>query len=227
MAKIITLAKTKELLGIDNTDQDTLINRYIPIIDAKVKLITKNRYNVQVVGDTTTDSKLVPLTSVRNTSLGRLDFWNNPNGTSSCNLGINNNWCIEDLQEYLEIGTLITGSGIPADNYIDEVFYNGFQYTESSIDYGIPTIQLATAATATESSVQIYLGFNIGLQTTVAKGIAWLIDQENETISEAGQLSETIGSIRKSWSVSQSKIDGRYGMPNWFVKSFPIYMSGH
>ena len=223
--KVITLAKTKELLGIptETTTYDAQITRYIPIIDSKIKLITKNRYNTKVIGDTTEDSKIVVLKSVYNNGLGYLDFLSNP----YCQLGINNKCCIEDLQEYLEIGALIEGGSIPADAYIDEVYYNGYSYASGSTTYDVPTIELSEAATETATGVQIYLGFNIGLQTTTAKGIAWLIDQESMSIPEAGLLSKSIGPTRKSWSEKQAKIDGRYGMPTWFVKAFPQYMSGH
>ena len=226
--KIITLAKTKELLGITDSDQDTEITRYIPIIDAKVKLITNNRYNVQVLGDTTEDSTTVKLKSILNNTLGQLDFFANPRWYDFNNLGIQNRWCIEDLEEYLDTGMLITGGSIPADVYIDQVFYNGFSVVSGSDTFAIPTITLSTAATETATGVQMFLGFNIGLQDIVAKGIAYKIDQENETIPGAGLLSKSIGPSRKSWSVSQSKIDGWYGMPSWFVKAFGTpNMSGH
>jgi len=199
--KIITLAKTKELLGIDNTDQDALITRYIPIIDAKVKLITKNRYNMQIMGDVTLDSVVVPISGITNDTGG-----------------INNNYTLDTIMEYIEVGSLIEGDNITAGSYIDEVYMSGTT---------VPTIDLSEAATATEASIVITVGINIGLQTTIAKGIAWLIDQENENIPGAGLLSKSLGPTRKSWSVSQSVIDGKYGMPSWFVKAFPVYMSGH
>jgi hypothetical protein len=227
MPKIITVAKTKELLGIQEGSQDELINRYIPIIDAKVKLITKNRYNVQVLGDTTADSTTVKLKSIRNNTLGQLDFFGNPRWYDCCKLGINNPWCIEDLEEYIDTGTLISGGSIPANTYIDEVFYNGFSVVQGSDTFAIPTVTLSAAATETATGVQMFLGFNIGLQTTVAKGIAWLIDQENETEPDLGWTSSRIGSIGVVRGVSQAAIDGRYGMPVWFVNAFPKYMSGH
>ncbi len=40
--KVITLDKTKELLGITDNTQDATISAKIPYIDAKVKQITKN-----------------------------------------------------------------------------------------------------------------------------------------------------------------------------------------
>jgi len=201
MPKIITLAKTKELLGIDNADQDILISRYITIIDSKVKLMTHNQYNMQIIGDVTLDSVVVPISGITN-STG----------------GINNNYTLDTIMEYIEAGSLVTGDNIPDDTYINEVYMSGST---------IPTIDLSAVATATEASIIITVGINIGLQPTIAKGIAWLIDQESTSTPGAGLLSRSIGGTRLSWSDSQSKIDGRYGLPSWFVKAFPVYMSGH
>ena len=199
--KIITLAKTKELLGISVTDYDTEIERYITIIDAKVKLITHNQYNLQIYGDMILDSKVVNITGMTNVTGG-----------------INNYHTLDDIIDFMEVGSLVTGDNIASDTYINEV------YLEDGVT---PTIDLSANATATESNVLITVGFNIGLQTTVAKGIQWLINEESTSIPSAGLLSRSIGPTRLSWSVSQSQIDGRYGLPSWFVKAFPTYMSGH
>lgn len=228
--KIITLAKTKELLGITDTSLDTEITRYIPIIDSKVKKITHNRYNFQVFGSTISGSKVVELFSIQDNHRGIWDFRTtriHDFRFNHCQLGINNFWCIEDLEEYIDTGMLITGEGIASDSFIDEVYFNGFQVTLSGSDFSIPTIELSENATATSDNAQIFIGFDIGLQTTVAKGIAWLIGEENQNTPIAGLLSRSIGPTRLSWSVSQSQIDGRSGMPSWFVKAFPVYMSGH
>lgn len=223
--KVITLAKTKELLGIPTatTTYDTQITRYIPIIDAKIKLITRNRYNTKVLGDTTADSKTVKLRSVYNNAIGYLDFFNDERFRA----GINNYAYTEDLEEYIDIGMLISGGSIPDNAYIDEVYYNGYSYVSGDDSYYIPTIELSDAATETATNVQIYLGFNIGLQTTVAKGIQWLINSESTSIPTAGLTSKSIGGTSKAWSSSDSKIDGKSGMPAWFVKAFPRYMRGH
>lgn len=208
--KIITLAKTKELLGITDTSLDTEITRYITIIDSKVKQMTHNKYNMQILGDTTVDSTIVPIS-----------------GISNVTDGINNKWVMDDIDEFILIGSLVTGEGIPADTYIDEFYYN-LSGVDQYITIGkSPVIVLSANATATEASVIIYVGITIGLQPTIAKGIAWLITEENQNTPLAGLLSRSIGPSRLSWSVSQSQIDGRYGMPSWFVKSFPVYMSGH
>ena len=231
MPKVITLAKTKELLGIDNTDLDTEITRYIPIIDSKVKQMTKNRYNFQVVGQTVDTVTAVELFSIQDANRGLWNFRDNRGLDFNYNrniLGINNPWTIEDLEDYLEIGSLISGEGIPADTYIDEVYFNGRQVTLSGIDYNIPTIVLSNAATATATDAQIFIGFNIGLQTTIAKGIAWLIGEENQSAPSIGGISsKRIGSISITYGDKQAEIDGKWGMPNWFVKAFPVFHSGH
>jgi len=204
--KIITLAKTKELLGITNTDYDTQITRYIPIIDAKVKQLTGNRYNMQVIGDTTADSKDVTISGLKNATGGIQNFHD-----------------MDDLSEYIKIGSLISGDGIVSDTYIDEIYFNlTYDYA-----YDYPVITLSDNATATASGVTLYIGIDIGLQTTVAKGIYWLITQESTGLPTAGLKSKSIGGTSKSWNDSDSKIDGRSGMPSWFVKAFPKYMSGH
>ena len=208
--KVITLAKTKELLGITDTAQDTEINRYINIIDSKVKQITHNRYNMQILGDTTIDSKIVPIS-----------------GISNVTGGINNHWVMDDIDEFILIGSLVSGEGIPDDTYIDEFYYNLSGVDQLNTIVKSPVIVLSADATATEANIIIYVGITIGLQTTIAKGIAWLINEESTSLPSAGLLSRSIGATRLSWSVSQSQIDGRYGMPSWFVKAFPVYLSGH
>lgn len=199
--KIITLEKVKELLGITNTSLDTQINRYIPIIDSKIKQITNNKYNMQILGDTTLDSMIVPVTGFTN-STG----------------GINNKYILNNVIDYLQFGDLIEGDNIPGDTYIEDVYLS---------ENSIPTIALSNEATATAGDVILTIGFNIGLQNTIAKGIYWLISQENTDFEELGWTSQHIGSVSIVRGVEQAKIDGRYGMPLWFVKAFPTYVSGY
>ncbi len=199
--KIITLDKTKELLGITNTSNDELIERYITIIDAKVKLMTHNQYNMQIYGDITTGSETIPIYGLTNETGG-----------------INNNYSLDTIIEYIEVGSLIAGDNIPDETYINEV------YMEDTIT---PTIDLSAVATGTDTNIILTIGINIGLQPIIAKGIQWLIEQENTTLPEMGWTSQRIGSVSIVRGVAQAEIDGRYGMPVWFVNAFPRYMSGH
>lgn len=225
--KVITLAKTKELLGIDSgdTSQDDAITAKIPIIDAKVKQITRNRYNMQIQGDTITGSPYVEVYSITihnttyrlNRSLRRFDAVS----------GIQNPYYLDDLAEFLEIGTLISGSGIPADSYVDEVFYDGYSLEISGNTYAIPFLQLNASATETANGVQLFLGFNVGLQDIVAKGIQYLINGTNTSIPTNSLASRSLGPSSKSFSQKDQEIDNRYGMPAWFVKGLPRYHGGH
>ena len=208
--KIITLAKTKELLGITGTDSDVKIARYIPIIDAKVKQITNNRYNYHIFGIVESGSKVVEVFGIKNATGG-----------------INNRFHLDDLKEFLDIGMLIDGTTIDDDTYIDDVYYNGDSVSISSVDKDIPTIMLSKAATSTDDNAELFLGINMGLQPTIAKGIQWLIDEENTDAPDLGWTSQRIGSVSVVRGVSQAEIDGRYGMPVWFVNAFPSYMSVH
>jgi hypothetical protein len=216
--KVITLEKTKELLGITDSASDAAITAKIPYIDSLVKQITKNRFNYAVYGTMTTGSATVYIRSII-TWDGNV--YNYSNGRYFCS-GINNYICFDDIGEYLQIGQQIEGTGIPTETYIDEVYYNGNVDTFNGDD-NVPYITMSNAATADSDDGKIYIGMNIAYQTTVAKGIQYLINGTSTTIPGKSVIS--VGSV--SYSDADSKIDGKYGMPSWFVKSFPKYARGY
>lgn len=219
--KVITLAKTKELLGITDTASDTAISAKIPFIDAKVKLITNNRYNLMILGSTTLDSPYVTVSSVWNTT-----NWLELNTNYGYGDGINNPYVYDSIEEFLQVGQLISGTGIPADAYIAEIFYIGDVFNDGVDDFDLPTIQLSANATAT-GTVKMYLGINIGYQDIIAKGIQYLINGTSTSLPSNALSSKSIGPVSKSFSSGDQQIDNRYGMPAWFVKAFPKFMSGH
>jgi len=222
--KVITLAKTKELLGINDTSQDTQITAKIPFIDALVKRITKNRFNFMILGNTEDSNPYITVSSIITYTGERYDY-DRTTGRYFC-AGINNPYCIDDLNEYLEIGQQIEGTGIQAEAYIDEVYYNGDLVNDGSSDYDVPTIKLSSDATATTAGVRLYLGMNIAYQPVVAKGIQFQIDGTNTTLPCNAVASKSFGPVSTSYSQADTKIDNKYGMPAWFVKAFPKYMSG-
>ena len=219
--KVITLAKTKELLGITDTASDTAISAKIPFIDAKVKLITNNRYNLMILGSTTLDSPYVTVSSVWNTT-----EWIDSNGRYGYGDGINNPYTYDSIEEFLEVGQLISGTGVPADSYIAEVFYNGDVFNDGVDDFDLPTIQLSANATAT-GTVKLYLGINIGYQDIIAKGIQYMINGTSTSMPTNSIVSKSFGPVSKLFSQTDSKIDNKYGMPAWFVKGLPKFQSGH
>lgn len=224
--KVITLEKTKELLGITDTSQDTQITAKIPIIDSKVKQITNNRYNYMIIGDITVGSPYVTVSSVYSNNM-KCDYYYRNGYYGYRRDGINNHCTYDSIEEYLEVGQLISGTGIPADSYIDEVYYNGDVFDDGIDTFSVPTIKLSANATATTGSVRIYLGINIGYQDIIAKGIKFLIDGTSSILPTSGISSKSIGPVSVSYSSASQKLDNKYGMPAWFVSGLPKYASGH
>ena len=215
--RVITLDKTKELLGITTGDLDEAITRYIPIVDSKVKKIMRNRFNDQIRGITKTGSQIVEVFSA---VLSGISYGRNALRPEYGNLA-------DCLEEYLEIGTLVEGEGIPSDTYVEEVYYNGYSVDISGDTFTIPSIRLSNAATADNTNSQMFLGFNIAWQNTIAKGISWLINQENRIDPGNPATSKRIGRGAVSYGNGTERIDGISGMPAWFAKALPAYHRGH
>lgn len=211
---VISLAQVKQyttLTDADNAD----ITAMLPVIDAKVKMITRNRWNYQIVGDTVSGSPYVKLQSLY--TYAGID-----------RLGINNPCWREDLQEYIEVGMQISGPGIPSGSYIQEVYYNGEAVTLGGTVYAVPVVEMNQNATATASGIQGFLGLPIAYLPTVAKGVQWLIAQtKSSAYPQGGFTSRSMGPM--SWSVggSDADIDGVSGMPSWFVKGLPRYQRAY
>lgn len=204
--RVISLAKCKELLGINNTSYDTQLTTAIAHIDSAVKQITKNRWNYRVIADITEDSTEVYISSVADLYI--------------------HEYAYEDLEEYIMTGQLISGTGIPTDAYISEVYYNfpeGISITDNN-DLTLK-VDISSAATATTSGLTAYLGIPIAYQKVIADGCKWFIDRIGATPSDDTWTSKTQGKV--SVSRDGSKIDPQTGMPQWFVNAFPRYMSGH
>lgn len=220
--KVITLEKCKSLLGIVDTSQDAAIIANIPIIDSKVKQITNNRYNAQIIGNVESGSLFVEVFGF--SSCGR--NYSYRYGRVWCS-GINNNYEIDDLEEYLQTGQLIEGEGIPENAYIDEIYYNGGSVELNGKSYSVPVIKLSIAATETKTGAQLFLGIIIGLQPTIAKGIQYLINSTSTSLPSNSLASRSLGPSAKSFSSKDQEIDNVSGMPAWFNKAFPKYQGGH
>ncbi len=220
--KVITLAKTKTLLGITDTASDTAITANIPIIDSKVKQITNNKYNDQITGDITTGVLYVPIYGFLYDNV----YYKYRHGRTWYS-GINNNLVIDDLEEYIQVGQLIEGDNIPDETYIDEIYYNGYSVEFDSVTYSVPVLKLSAVPTATTAGNQMFIGVTIGMQPTIAKGIQYLINSTSTTLPTNALASKTIGKTSKSFGSSDQEIDNKYGMPAWFVKALPQYQGGH
>ena len=209
--RVITLEQVKAQLGILDNSQDVAITAKLPIIDAKVKQITNNRYNMQVTTQLTTGSNIATISSINYKHL----YWGN---------GYNNNgYCIEDLGDYLQIGDQIEGDGIPAETYIEELYYNGQYVTIGGTQYVVPAIKLS--ANATDNGLQeSFVGINIGYHDIIAKGVQYLISGTNTKLPLNKIKSKSLPPL--SVTFADSKVDPKTGMPDWFVEALPRFMGG-
>ena len=198
--KVIDLETCKALLGITDNSKDAAISAQIPIIDAKVKQICGTNFNLQVYGKFTQGSTKV---EVYGTGCDRFVAWSR--------------WIIDEMTRDLPTGTLLEGAPISPVSCIDEVFYDGY-----SDGGNVPYILMDKAATQ-NGQFYFYAGINKAYQGTIAKGIAWLMGQMNEDISDNAWESKSAGPLSVKKSARDSAIDGKSGMPAWFVKSLPRY----
>lgn len=204
--KVITRETVKAYLGITADTYDDQIDRQIPIIDAKVKRICGNNFNLQLTVKLISGSKYVQLFGC---GIESRKYWNN--------------WPTAELKQLMEdlpVGSMLEGSGVPSGAYIAEAYYNGI----SEDNKNIPTFEMNEAATASDSTAYIYAGINTAYQSVIAKGIWWLIGQTSTKINDTSWTSKGVGPLSVTKGNVAEKIDGRSGMPAWFVQALPRFM---
>jgi len=223
--QVITLTKAKELLGITGTTQDAAITAKLGIIDAKVKLISQNNFNYQFGGDTTLDSNIISVYALADNYNDNF-VYKNGDWYNKQTSGIMNPYIYSDISENLSPGQLISGDGIPADSYINEITKNGTTLNITGLDYYVTYITISANCTATETGVIITGGISIGYQDVIAKGIQHLINQTNSKVSDSTWTSRSIGGVSVSRGTADVSMENKYGMPAWFVKGLPRYQRG-
>jgi len=130
--------------------------------------------------------------------------------------------------ETLEAGAQISGQGIADGSYIVEVYTEAPPIEVGAESYSVPLIQLNQATTSTKNSEQIFIGFPIAYLPLVAKAVWWMIDQQNTNAPTVGSgvASRTRGKVSVTFNEANSKIDGKHGVPSWFVTGLPKYHRG-
>jgi hypothetical protein len=196
------------MLGIAEatTTYDDAIEAKISYIDVTVKRLTKNKYNMQVVGTTTINTKTLNVYGIYSYAGQIFD--------ALCYSG----FTIEDI---LTPGQQLEGTGIPSGTYITDLIPSA-----NYMALVIPRVELSSNATAT-GQVSLWTGIPIDLQQVIAKGIWWLIQNDSTIIKDENWTSRSMGSLSVSRSDSDSKIDMISGMPLWFVKAFPRFQGAY
>jgi hypothetical protein len=201
--RVITRDQVKAQLGILDNSLDTQIDAKLPIIDAKVKQISGNNFNMQISATLISGSKIATITSVNNSI---------------------NQYTLEDIQEFVNVADQIEGDGITAESYIEELYYNGSYVTLSGTQYTVPAIKINQVATL-DGLQELFIGINIGYHDIIAKGVQYLITGTSTALPQNRLKSKSLPPL--SVTYADSTVNKTYGMPNWFVEALPTYMSGH
>lgn len=205
--RVIDRDTVKAYLGLTgDSTYDTQIDAQLPIIDAKVKRICGNNFNLQLTVKLTSGSKLV---EVYGCGIENHKYWTSWPSAA-----------LEELLNDIPTGTMLEGDNVPSGAYIDEVYYSGV----SQGGLNIPTFEMSAEATASDSTAYIYAGINTAYQSVIAKGVWWLIGQTSTKINDTSWTSKKVGPLSVSKGTGAEKIDGRSGMPAWFVQGLPRYM---
>lgn len=204
--QVITLAQVKALLGLANTTYDAAITASIPYIDSAVKQITRNRFNMQiglVLENGSTTASLTSIDSYSATGLIDYDF---------------------GIEEYLNVGQELEGTGIATGTYIQDIYYN-YAATDS---INLVTVILSENATADSDGTVVFAGINITYKPIIAKAVWWQTLQTNTKIrNEVWKSRNMGGELIVTKADFDAKIDGSYGVPIWLVKALPRYHGGH
>jgi len=212
---IITVDQIKTFLGLTDATHDTQLTAILPVVDAKVKEITRRNWTLQLKAtiDGTVNAEI--------RTVGADPFLDAYPATSR-SVGVN--WSVDSVHEHLHAGDSITGDGIPDDTYITNVY--SIRRTAGGRTYSAPSIELSNAATLWKD-VDVVVGFNRSYFPIVAK-LAWWMVQDQSTDTPSGSVaSESVGDISVSYSQAGADLDGRFGVPQWAVRGLPRYGRGY
>lgn len=207
---VITLEQVKAQLGITGPTYDAQITAKLPIIDAKVKAICKNNFNLRFAADLTsgeTECTAYPLYKTRD---------NYPSG-------INNYAITRDISKSLEVGMQVEGDNIPSGAYIESFYKSGSTDILGTV-YDMVYLTLSEAATDDGEGVYITGGISIAYLDVIAKGVQWMINKTSQSIDDSNWSSRSVGPLSVTKSSANEKIDGKSGMPAWFVRGLPRYI---
>jgi hypothetical protein len=211
---IITREQVKTYLGITNTAEDDAIDAILPVVDAKVKEITRRNWTLQLKAtiDGTANAEI--------RTVGTDPFLDAYPATSR-SVGVN--WSVDSVHEHIHAGDSITGDGIPDDTYVTNVY--SIRRTAGGRTYSAPSIELSNAATLWKD-VDVVVGFNRAYFPIVAKLAWWMVNAQNQQLPSASVASESVGDISVSYSQVGAELDGRFGVPAWAIKGLPRYGRG-
>lgn len=209
----MTTAQVKTYLGIPSatTTYDADIARYLPIVEATVNRITAGIFLLQVNGTISAGSKAIAVSSVY-TQSGRMIYgYSKPSSGDGFPYGDSGVSKAKPLFHVVSPGQPITGDGIASGAIIESV--NAFN--------GSGNVMLSINATSS-GEISAYTGIPEMYNSAIAHGVWWMISQQKTASNDTSWISRSVGPVSETRSAADSRIDGKYGMPAWFVKTFPM-----
>ncbi len=211
----MTTAQVKIYLGIPAATEtyDADIASYIPVVEATARAITGSLYFLQVNGTITAGSKELVVSSV---------YLQTRQLYGGCQDKSGDGYAYGDpspkmrkLHEIITAGMQIAGTGIADNTFIERV--QTFHDTS--------TVFLSAEATAS-GGVEAYTDIPVMYLSAVAHGVWWMIGKQKTAMGDTSWTSRTVGPVSETRSEAEMKLDGQYGMPVWFVKTFPRVYHG-
>ena len=127
--------------------------------------------------------------------------------------------------ESLEAGQQVFGDNIEEGTTIVNIYSGRDCYSFNGVSYCTPFVELSKAATGSETSQDVFFGISSAYLPTIAKGLWWLIGGQNTKAVKNSIKSKSLPPLSISYNDKDSEIDGKSGMPAWFLKGLPKYMS--
>jgi uncharacterized membrane protein len=176
---MISLSKVKELLGITTTTYDTQITALLPVVKADVKRILNHNFHERIWA-----------TIVE----GESDFVY-AYGASETSFAVN-----KPVDNDIEFGRVIEGTGIPDDTYITEYDdYENIAYCNNSF---------------TADTDRIYTSISIAQWQAIAK-MVWFRIQGSSTKMKENLSAKSIGDV--SVTFDTTRMNKLYGYPQSII----------
>jgi hypothetical protein len=211
---IITREQIKTYLGIADTSQDAAIDAMLPVVEAKVKEITRRDWDMIIRG-TIDGTQYVEIRS-----LGT-DPFTDAYPQNSWSVGVD--WTYDTIYEHIRPGQLLTGSGIPDDTYVEKVYKTRVVAAGKTYDPG--TVKISNAATSS-GDIDIEVGFNRAYHRTVAKLVWWMIQDQSIDLPQGAIASKSLGDISVTYAEAGNQVDAKFGVPQWAIRGLPRYGRG-
>lgn len=191
---IIDRATVKTYLGITVTTYDTLIDLYIPDVDAMIKEYTNERYYSVFAAAMVEDSPVITVSRI-----GMVAF--SGDGLQRSRLKVS---------DYFKSGDYLSGDGIASGAYV------------LSVNDETAEVTLSADCTETATHFDLVKGFNRRYNKAVASLVWYLVGKTSVNVNaDIGIKSKSLGPISITYD---GAMNSAYGVPQALLDPFTRYI---